>query len=119
MFNLYVLFWSQKSLKEMFPIEAGQIERKDRIIPSLPGKNNNNFHYIQTDRVTFSHHCHLSFCFISKLLRWVLLLAELADNPNKCWGVSKFRENKLIFRVKTLLCAVMFQEAPVVIKHMW
>ncbi|XP_035035471.1 neutrophil cytosol factor 1 [Hippoglossus stenolepis] len=25
-----------KSLKEMFPIEAGQIEKKDRIIPSLP-----------------------------------------------------------------------------------
>lgn len=25
-----------KSLKEMFPIESGQIERKDRIIPSLP-----------------------------------------------------------------------------------
>ncbi|CAJ1063291.1 neutrophil cytosol factor 1 isoform X2 [Xyrichtys novacula] len=25
-----------KSLKEMFPIEAGQIERKDRIIPKLP-----------------------------------------------------------------------------------
>ncbi|KAG7232084.1 hypothetical protein INR49_009587 [Caranx melampygus] len=26
-----------KSLKEMFPIESGQIEKRDRIIPSLPG----------------------------------------------------------------------------------
>lgn len=27
----------QKSLKEMFPIESGDIDKKDRIIPELPG----------------------------------------------------------------------------------
>lgn len=36
-FVLFVFLW-QKSLKEMFPIESGEIEKKDRIIPSLPGK---------------------------------------------------------------------------------
>ncbi|XP_049448663.1 neutrophil cytosol factor 1 [Epinephelus fuscoguttatus] len=30
------IYTFHKSLKEMFPIEAGQIEKKDRIIPSLP-----------------------------------------------------------------------------------
>lgn len=41
--NLVCLYcFMQKSLKEMFPIEAGDIDPKDRIIPTLPGKSDSH-----------------------------------------------------------------------------
>nr|BAH03834.1 neutrophil cytosolic factor 1 [Sebastes schlegelii] len=48
-----------KSLKEMFPIEAGQIEKKDRIIPSLPAPR---WLYSEkspeTRQTTLTEYCH-------------------------------------------------------------
>ncbi len=54
----------------MFPIEAGQIEKKDRIIPSLPGKKSEFFYIFKLFEYKriFLHICfsvnraaHLSF----------------------------------------------------------
>uniref|UniRef100_A0A7N6BYD6 Neutrophil cytosolic factor 1 n=1 Tax=Anabas testudineus TaxID=64144 RepID=A0A7N6BYD6_ANATE len=48
-----------KSLKEMFPIEAGQIEKKDRIIPSLPAPRwINSTKSVENSKVTLSEYCH-------------------------------------------------------------
>uniref|UniRef100_A0AAQ5ZDC1 Neutrophil cytosolic factor 1 n=1 Tax=Amphiprion ocellaris TaxID=80972 RepID=A0AAQ5ZDC1_AMPOC len=48
-----------KSLKEMFPIEAGQIERKDRIIPSLPApKWVDSQKSRETRKTTLAEYCH-------------------------------------------------------------
>ncbi|CAB1453244.1 unnamed protein product [Pleuronectes platessa] len=47
-----------KSLKEMFPIEAGQIEKKDRIIPSLPSPRwVDSQKSTQTRQSTLSDYC--------------------------------------------------------------
>ncbi|KAI3374020.1 hypothetical protein L3Q82_022580 [Scortum barcoo] len=48
-----------KSLKEMFPIEAGQIERKDRIIPSLPAPRwLDSQKSTETRQSTLAEYCH-------------------------------------------------------------
>ncbi|XP_019952559.2 neutrophil cytosol factor 1 isoform X2 [Paralichthys olivaceus] len=47
-----------KSLKEMFPIEAGQIEKRDRIIPSLPAPRwVDSQKSTETRQVTLSDYC--------------------------------------------------------------
>ncbi|XP_069579201.1 neutrophil cytosol factor 1 [Brachyistius frenatus] len=47
-----------KSLKEMFPIESGQIERRDRIIPSLPAPRwVDSQKSRETRRTTLSEYC--------------------------------------------------------------
>ncbi|XP_008276339.1 neutrophil cytosol factor 1 [Stegastes partitus] len=48
-----------KSLKEMFPIEAGQIEKKDRIIPSLPAPRwVDSQKSRETRKTTLAEYCH-------------------------------------------------------------
>ncbi|KAM9846735.1 neutrophil cytosol factor 1 [Aulostomus maculatus] len=48
-----------KSLKEMFPIESGQIEKKDRIIPSLPAPRWLDSQRSRESRQnTLAHYCH-------------------------------------------------------------
>nr|XP_046266397.1 neutrophil cytosol factor 1 [Scatophagus argus] len=48
-----------KSLKEMFPIEAGQIEKKDRIIPSLPAPRwLDSQKSTETRQSTLAEYCH-------------------------------------------------------------
>ncbi|XP_047462138.1 neutrophil cytosol factor 1 [Mugil cephalus] len=47
-----------KSLKEMFPIESGQIEKKDRIIPSLPAPRWVDSQKSREDRqITLAEYC--------------------------------------------------------------
>ncbi|XP_041807529.1 neutrophil cytosol factor 1 [Chelmon rostratus] len=48
-----------KSLKEMFPIESGQIEKKDRIIPSLPAPRwLDSQKSTETRQGTLAEYCH-------------------------------------------------------------
>ncbi|XP_071388668.1 neutrophil cytosol factor 1 [Centroberyx affinis] len=48
-----------KTLKEMFPIEAGQIEKKDRIIPSLPAPRwVDSQKSTETRQSTLAEYCH-------------------------------------------------------------
>ncbi|KAM9348749.1 neutrophil cytosol factor 1 [Symphorus nematophorus] len=48
-----------KSLKEMFPIEAGRIEKKDRIIPSLPAPRwLDSQKSTETRQSTLAEYCH-------------------------------------------------------------
>uniref|UniRef100_A0A3Q3QYH2 Neutrophil cytosolic factor 1 n=1 Tax=Monopterus albus TaxID=43700 RepID=A0A3Q3QYH2_MONAL len=48
-----------KSLKEMFPIEAGQIDKKDRIIPSLPAPR-----WVDTQKSTVTRQSTLAdYCY--------------------------------------------------------
>ncbi|CAN9501034.1 unnamed protein product [Ophioblennius macclurei] len=48
-----------KSLKEMFPIESGQIEKSDRIIPSLPAPRWVDSERSREERQnTLTHYCH-------------------------------------------------------------
>ncbi|XP_073335486.1 neutrophil cytosol factor 1 [Pagrus major] len=49
-----------KSLKEMFPIESGEIERKDRIIPSLPAPRwLDSQKSTETRQTTLAEYCRL------------------------------------------------------------
>ncbi|XP_029030091.1 neutrophil cytosol factor 1 isoform X2 [Betta splendens] len=48
-----------KSLKEMFPIEAGQIEKRDRIIPSLPAPRwITSTKSVENSKITLSEYSH-------------------------------------------------------------
>ncbi|XP_028276849.1 neutrophil cytosol factor 1 [Parambassis ranga] len=66
-----------KSLKEMFPIEAGQIEKRDRIIPSLPAPR-----WVDTEKsresrkITLAEYCHA--------------LVNLPPHISRCKHLSNF-----------------------------
>uniref|UniRef100_A0A1A8G0B1 Neutrophil cytosolic factor 1 n=1 Tax=Nothobranchius korthausae TaxID=1143690 RepID=A0A1A8G0B1_9TELE len=76
-----------KSLKEMFPIEAGEIDRKDRIIPSLPAPRWVDSQKSREDRkTTLAEYCqslvnlpaHISRC---KLLSTFFKVRPEDENP--------------------------------------
>uniref|UniRef100_A0A4W6D6N5 Neutrophil cytosolic factor 1 n=1 Tax=Lates calcarifer TaxID=8187 RepID=A0A4W6D6N5_LATCA len=66
-----------KSLKEMFPIEAGQIERKDRIIPSLPAPR-----WVDTQKSTETRQ--------STLADYCRSLVNLPPHISRCKHLTNF-----------------------------
>ncbi|XP_071362466.1 neutrophil cytosol factor 1 [Trachinotus anak] len=77
-----------KSLKEMFPIESGQIEKRDRIIPSLPAPRwVDSQKSTETRQSTLSDYCHslinlpphISRC---KLLKTFFRVRPEDENPS-------------------------------------
>ncbi|KAM4619909.1 neutrophil cytosol factor 1 [Polymixia lowei] len=76
-----------KSLKEMFPIESGEIEKKDRIIPSLPAPKWLDSHRsTETRQSTLTEYCqslinlppHISRC---KLVCSFFMVRPEDENP--------------------------------------
>ncbi|KAM9729368.1 LOW QUALITY PROTEIN: neutrophil cytosol factor 1 [Menidia menidia] len=71
-----------KALKEMFPIEAGQIEKKDRIIPSLPAPR-----WVDTQKsresqkITLSEYCRALLLLPPHISRCAHLSAFLRVRP--------------------------------------
>lgn len=67
----------------MFPIESGEIEKKDRIIPSLPGKK-------QEDRKRFVRMSHLSppVSCTSQLLHSQFCIFDFTVGGQSVWCVS-------------------------------
>ncbi|XP_072318216.1 neutrophil cytosol factor 1 [Eucyclogobius newberryi] len=84
-----------KSLKEMFPIEAGQIEKRDRIIPSLPAPRwVENQHSSESKKSTLAEYWqallllppHISRC--SALCSFLSVRAE-DENPHAANTLKK------------------------------
>uniref|UniRef100_A0A8C6T2P3 Neutrophil cytosolic factor 1 n=1 Tax=Neogobius melanostomus TaxID=47308 RepID=A0A8C6T2P3_9GOBI len=94
-----------KSLKEMFPIEAGQIEKRDRIIPSLPAPRwVENDKSRESKKSTVSEYCqaliqlppHISRCSLLCLLFRVRPEDENPTAPNAKRNVFFPKENDKI-----------------------
>lgn len=66
-----------KSLKEMFPIEAGQIEKKDRIIPSLPAPR-----WVESDKSRETKK--------TTLAEYCLSLISLPPHISRCKHLTSF-----------------------------
>ncbi|XP_068188148.1 neutrophil cytosol factor 1 [Antennarius striatus] len=66
-----------KSLKEMFPIEAGQIEKRDRIIPSLPAPR-----WLDSQKSTETRQ--------STLKEYCLSLVNLPPHISRCKHLASF-----------------------------
>ncbi|XP_041865026.1 neutrophil cytosol factor 1 [Melanotaenia boesemani] len=66
-----------KELKEMFPIESGQIERKDRIIPSLPAPR-----WVDTEKSRHSRK--------TTLAEYCQFLVNLPPHISRCKHLSQF-----------------------------
>uniref|UniRef100_A0A672YCQ6 Neutrophil cytosolic factor 1 n=1 Tax=Sphaeramia orbicularis TaxID=375764 RepID=A0A672YCQ6_9TELE len=66
-----------KSLKEMFPIEAGQIEKKDRIIPSLPAPR-----WVESDKSRETKK--------TTLAEYCLSLISLPPHISRCKHLTNF-----------------------------
>ncbi|XP_033834237.1 neutrophil cytosol factor 1 [Periophthalmus magnuspinnatus] len=66
-----------KSLKEMFPIEAGQIEKRDRIIPSLPAPR-----WVENERTSESKQ--------STLTEYSQALLRLPPHISRCSALCSF-----------------------------
>ncbi|XP_061902493.1 neutrophil cytosol factor 1 isoform X3 [Entelurus aequoreus] len=93
-----------KSLKEMFPIESGQIEKKDRIIPSLPAPR-----WVESQRSrenkqsTLAEYCqslvnlppHISRCAHLNVFFKVRREDENPSTPNTVKKSETFVENKV------------------------
>ncbi|KAJ0061885.1 hypothetical protein NL108_013747, partial [Boleophthalmus pectinirostris] len=88
-----------KTLKEMFPIEAGQIEKRDRIIPSLPAPRwLESERWTESKKGTLSDYCqallrlppHISRC--SALCSFFRVRAE-DENPQ---GTTTLKRNETI-----------------------
>ncbi|XP_019721960.1 neutrophil cytosol factor 1 [Hippocampus comes] len=71
------IYTFHKSLKEMFPIEAGQIETKDRIIPSLPAPR-----WVESQRSRESKQ--------STLTEYCLSLIALPPHISRCSHLNAF-----------------------------
>ncbi|KPP79352.1 neutrophil cytosol factor 1-like [Scleropages formosus] len=72
-----------KSLKEMFPIEAGDIDPKDRIIPSLPApKWFDNQKTTENRQGTLAEYCHSLLNLPPKISRCQLLLDFFQVRPD-------------------------------------
>uniref|UniRef100_A0A3B4AS01 Uncharacterized protein n=1 Tax=Periophthalmus magnuspinnatus TaxID=409849 RepID=A0A3B4AS01_9GOBI len=69
-----------KSLKEMFPIEAGQIEKRDRIIPSLPAPR-----WVENERTSESKQ--------STLTEYSQALLRLPPHISRCSALSQHLPN--------------------------
>nr|XP_057943143.1 neutrophil cytosol factor 1 isoform X2 [Doryrhamphus excisus] len=85
------IYTFHKSLKEMFPIESGQIEKKDRIIPSLPAPRwVESQRSRQTKQSTLAEYCqslvnlppHISRCTHLNIFFKVRLEDENPPAPN-------------------------------------
>uniref|UniRef100_A0A672JJS2 Neutrophil cytosolic factor 1 n=1 Tax=Salarias fasciatus TaxID=181472 RepID=A0A672JJS2_SALFA len=71
-----------KSLKEMFPIESGQIEKRDRIIPSLPAPRWVDSQKSRESRQnTLAEYCHLLVNLPPHISRCKLLSAFFKVRP--------------------------------------
>ncbi|XP_020511159.1 neutrophil cytosol factor 1 [Labrus bergylta] len=71
-----------KSLKEMFPIEAGQIEKKDRIIPKLPAPRwLDSEKSTETRQSTLSDYCSLLINLRPHISRCKLLTVFFSVRP--------------------------------------
>lgn len=72
----------QKSLKEMFPIESGQIEKRDRIIPSLPAPRwVDSQKSTETRQSTLADYCHSLVNLPPHISRCSLLTAFFRVRP--------------------------------------
>uniref|UniRef100_A0A3P9ACY8 Uncharacterized protein n=1 Tax=Esox lucius TaxID=8010 RepID=A0A3P9ACY8_ESOLU len=71
-----------KSLKEMFPIEAGDIDKKDRIIPRLPApKWLDNQKSTETRQSTLAEYCHSLINLPPKISRCQLVCSFFKVRP--------------------------------------
>ncbi|XP_061595107.1 neutrophil cytosol factor 1 [Cololabis saira] len=71
-----------KSLKEMFPIESGQIQKKDRIIPSLPAPRwVDSQKSRETRKITLVQYCHSLVNLPSHISRCKLLTSFFKVRP--------------------------------------
>lgn len=88
-----------KSLKEMFPIEAGQIEKRDRIIPSLPAPRwveNEKSH--ESKKSTVSDYCQALIQLPPHISRCSLLCGFYRVRPEdeKPTGTNTLKKNETV-----------------------
>ncbi|KAM6907764.1 neutrophil cytosol factor 1 [Xenentodon cancila] len=96
-----------KSLKEMFPIESGQIEKKDRIIPSLPAPRwVDSQKSRETRKITLAEYCqslinlpsHISRCNLLSSFFKVRAEDENPPAPNTLKRNETFVESRNLAR---------------------